>query len=288
MALRSIEKRFGSVIALAGVDFDVDAGEVVALVGDNGAGKSTLAKIISVACQADEGTILFEGRAVRLGSPEAANGLGISAVYQDLALCENLDVVANLFLGRERGVTALPPPVRPLAEDEMEREARAVLRGLVVKLPSLRRPVSTLSGGQRQAVAVGRAVLWGSKVVLLDEPTAALGVQQTAMVLQLVRQLRDRDLAVVFISHNLVDVFGVADRITVLRLGKHVTTFDRNAVTPRLSRVPPIFLRSSHESKQLPGNAKACVHILSYPERRARALASTSGFGADRNSISNG
>jgi D-xylose transport system ATP-binding protein len=233
LALRSIQKHFGSVVALARVDFDVDAGEVVAIVGDNGAGKSTLAKIISGACQADGGTILFEGHAVRLGSPEAANSLGISAVYQDLALCENLDVVANLFLGRERGVPALPAPLRPLAEDEMEREARAVLQGLAVKLPSLRRPVASLSGGQRQAVAVGRAVLWGSKVVLLDEPTAALGVEQTAMVLQLVHQLRDRGLAVVFISHNLVDVFSVADRITVLRLGRQVATFDRNAVTPR-------------------------------------------------------
>lgn len=233
LALRSIEKRFGSVVALASVDFDVQAAEVAALVGDNGAGKSTLAKIISGACQADNGTILFEGHAVRIDSPEAANSLGISAVYQDLALCENLDVVANLFLGRERGVAALPPPIRPLPEDEMEREARAVLHGLAVKLPSLRRPVASLSGGQRQAVAVGRAVLWGSKVVLLDEPTAALGVEQTAMVLQLVHQLRDRGLAVVFISHNLVDVFSVADRITVLRLGRRVGTFDRKAVTPR-------------------------------------------------------
>jgi D-xylose transport system ATP-binding protein len=233
LALRSIQKRFGSVVALADVNFDVDAGEVVALVGDNGAGKSTLAKVIAGASPADGGTILFEGEPVRLGSPDAASSLGISAVYQDLALCENLDVVANLFLGRELGPTAWPLALRPLAEDEMEREARAVLRGLAVKLPSLRRPVAFLSGGQRQAVAVGRAVLWGSKVVLLDEPTAALGVEQTAMVLQLVRQLRDRDLAVVFISHNLVDVFSVADRITVMRLGRHVATFDRKAVTPR-------------------------------------------------------
>jgi D-xylose transport system ATP-binding protein len=233
LALRSIEKHFGSVFALAGVDFDVNAGEVMALVGDNGAGKSTLAKIISGASQADRGIVLFEGHAVRLGSPEAAKRLGISAVYQDLALCENLDVVANLFLGRERGLTALPPPLRPLAEEEMEREARAVLHDLAVTLPSLRRPVASLSGGQRQAVAVGRAVLWGSKVVLLDEPTAALGVEQTAMVLRLVHQLRKRGLAVVYISHNLVDVFSVADRITVLRLGRRVGTFDRNAITPR-------------------------------------------------------
>jgi D-xylose transport system ATP-binding protein len=152
--------------------------------------------------------------------------LGISAVYQDLALCENLDVVANLFLGRERGPQMLPPPFRPLDEYGMEARAIEVLSGLAVKLPSLRRPVSFLSGGQRQAVAVSRAVLWGSKVVLLDEPTAALGVEQTAMVLRLVRQLRDRGLAVVLISHNLSDVFRVADRIVVLRLGRRVASFD--------------------------------------------------------------
>jgi D-xylose transport system ATP-binding protein len=233
LALSDIQKRFGSVVALAGVDFEVEAGEVMALVGDNGAGKSTLTKIISGAYQADSGSIFFEGRPVHLGSPELASELGIAAVYQDLALCDNLDVVANLFLGRERGPQRVPVAFRPLAEEAMESEAKQVLSGLAIKLPSLRVPVAILSGGQRQAVAVGRALLWGSKVVLLDEPTAALGVEQTALVLRLVRQLRDRGLAVVLISHNLADVFKVADRITVLRLVLRVATFVRSEVGPR-------------------------------------------------------
>jgi D-xylose transport system ATP-binding protein len=232
LALRNIQKRFGSVVALAGVDFEVEAGEVMALVGDNGAGKSTLTKIISGAYQADTGTIFFEGRPVHLTSPELAGELGIAAVYQDLALCDNLDVVANLFLGRERGPQSIPVSFRPLAEEKMESEAKQVIAGLAIKLPSLRIPVALLSGGQRQAVAVGRAVLWGSKVVLLDEPTAALGVEQTTVVLRLVRQLRDRGLAVVLISHNLADVFKVADRITVLRLGLRAATFVRHKVGP--------------------------------------------------------
>jgi D-xylose transport system ATP-binding protein len=229
LALRGIHKRFGSVVALSNVDFDVHAGEVVALCGDNGAGKSTLTKIISGAYRADEGSFLFEGMPQRVATPEDASALGISAVYQDLALCENLDVVANLFLGRELGLP-LPAPFRPLAEEAMEARAAEVLSGLAVKIPSLRRPVSMLSGGQRQAVAVSRAVLWGSKVVLLDEPTAALGVEQTAMVLRLVKQLRDRGLAVVLISHNLSDVFRVADRIVVLRLGRRVASFRTSEV----------------------------------------------------------
>jgi D-xylose transport system ATP-binding protein len=225
LALRNIRKRFGSVVALAGVDFEVNAGEVVALCGDNGAGKSTLTKIMAGVYRADEGEIIFEGKPVRVNSPEDASALGISTVYQDLALCENLDVVANLFLGREQGPAGLPPPLRMLDEDGMEARALDVLKGLAVKLPSVRRPVSFLSGGQRQAVAVSRAVLWGSNVVLLDEPTAALGVEQTAMVLRLVRQLRERGLGVVLISHNLSDVFRVADRIVVLRLGRLVASF---------------------------------------------------------------
>lgn len=229
LALKNIHKRFGSVVALSGVDFQVHAGEVVALVGDNGAGKSTLTKIMAGAYRTDEGEILFDGSPVRLNAPEDASALGISAVYQDLALCENLDVVANLFLGRERG-TSLPLPVRALDEDAMEARALEVLGGLAVKLPGVRRPVSFLSGGQRQAVAVSRAVLWGSKVVLLDEPTAALGVEQTAMVLRLVEQLRDKGLAVVLISHNLSDIFRVADRISVLRLGKRVADFKTTEV----------------------------------------------------------
>ncbi|CAM2157605.1 Fructose import ATP-binding protein FrcA [Pararobbsia alpina] len=230
LALRGIRKRFGAVVALHGVDFHVDAGEVVALLGDNGAGKSTLTKIMSGVYRSDEGEFVFEGVPRDVTSPEDASALGISAVYQDLALCENLDVVENLFLGRELGPRNVPAPFRPIDRYTMEARAAEVLSGLAVRLPSLRRPVSMLSGGQRQAVAVSRAVLWGSKVVLLDEPTAALGVEQTAMVLNLVRQLRDRGLAVVLISHNLSDVFRVADRITVLRLGRCVANFNTSDV----------------------------------------------------------
>lgn len=228
--LRGIRKQFGAVVALHGVDFDVDAGEVVALLGDNGAGKSTLTKIMSGVYRADQGDYVFEGTPRDISSPEHASALGISAVYQDLALCENLDVVENLFLGRELGPRGVPAPFRPIDRHTMEARAAEVLSSLAVRLPSLRRPVSMLSGGQRQAVAVSRAVLWGSKVVLLDEPTAALGVEQTAMVLNLVRQLRERGLAVVLVSHNLSDVFRVADRITVLRLGRRVASFNTSEV----------------------------------------------------------
>ena len=232
LALRGISKHFGPVVALDRVDFEVSPGEVVALVGDNGAGKSTLVKIISGAYQPSEGTILFEGRPVHLGSPEAASALGIATVYQDLALCDNLDVVANLFLGREKTHLGLPGVLRQISEEEMERRTVEVLQSLAVKLPSVRRPVADLSGGQRQSIAVSRAVLWGSRVVLLDEPTAALGVEQTAQVQQLILRLRERGLGVVIISHNLADVFKVADRIIVLRLGRRVDTFQRQQTTP--------------------------------------------------------
>jgi D-xylose transport system ATP-binding protein len=231
LALREISKRFGAVVALQHVDFEVYPGEVVALVGDNGAGKSTLTKVMSGVYQAESGTVLFEGHEVSLHSPEAASALGIATVYQDLALCDNLDVVANLFLGREKGPHWLPAMLRQMREEEMERKAREVLQSLSVHLPSLRRPVALLSGGQRQSVAVSRAVLWGSKVVLLDEPTAALGVEQTAMVQQLILQLRTLGLAVVLISHNLRDVFHVSDRIVVLRLGQRVGTFQTSQAT---------------------------------------------------------
>lgn len=226
--MRGICKRFGSVVALDHVDFEVRPGEVMALVGDNGAGKSTLVKVISGAYRADEGVISFDGREVGIGTPEAASHLGIATVYQDLALCDNLDVVANLFLGRERPGRF---PLASLPEEDMERKAIEILDGLSVRLPSVRRPVATLSGGQRQSVAVSRAVLWGSNVVLLDEPTAALGVEQTEMVLRLIAQLRDRGLSVVLISHNLADVFKVADRITVLRLGANGGVFVRREVS---------------------------------------------------------
>ena len=199
-----------SVSALADVDLDVSAGEVVALVGDNGAGKSTLIKTIAGTLHPDEGRIFIGGREVRIGSPQAASELGIATVYQDLALCENLDVVTNLFLGKELARPPLAGALRLLNEVEMERKAHEVLRSLSINLPSLRRPVSAFSGGQRQAIAVSRALLWGSKLVLLDEPTAALGVEQTAHVLGFVRRLAQQGQAVLLVSHSLPDVFTVA------------------------------------------------------------------------------
>lgn len=220
LQLRGISKSFGAVQALAGVDFEVHAGEVVGLVGDNGAGKSTLVGVIAGRHQPDSGKILFEGDEVEVKDPKDAARLGIETVYQDLALCDNLDIVANLFLGRET------TRFSALDEIEMERQAIGVLRTLNVKLPSVRTPIATLSGGQRQSVAVSRAVMWNSKVVLLDEPTAALGVAQTRQVLELIKRLREQGLAVVVISHNLHDIFEVADRVIVLRLGKRAATFD--------------------------------------------------------------
>jgi D-xylose transport system ATP-binding protein len=225
LRLVGIEKRFGPVTALAGVDLSVDAGEVVALAGDNGAGKSTLVKTIAGVHRADRGEIQLRGRSAQITSPRDAARLGIATVYQDLALCENLDVVANLFLGREMSRAPIAGRLRRLSDAEMEAEAGRLLRGLSVRIPGMNRPVATLSGGQRQSVAVARAVLWGSELVMLDEPTAALGVEQTAMVLDLVRALRDRGLGVLLISHNLVDIFAVADRIVVLRQGRDVASF---------------------------------------------------------------
>jgi D-xylose transport system ATP-binding protein len=225
LELRAIRKRFGGVTALRGVHLDVNRGEVVALVGDNGAGKSTLIKTIAGVMRPDSGDFYVDGEQVTLGSPHAAAQLGIATVYQDLALCENLDVVANLFLGGELGRRPLFGPLRRLREPEMERRARETLAELGANVPNLRRPIAGLSGGQRQAVAVGRALLWGSKLVILDEPTAALGVKQTAQVLQLIRTLAERGQAVLFISHSLPDVFAVADRIAVLRLGSNAGTF---------------------------------------------------------------
>lgn len=232
LELRGIGKRFGAVTALEDVTFELRAGEVVALLGDNGAGKSTLAKIIAGTYQADTGTYLFEGRVVHVGSPQAAVALGIATVYQDLALCDNLDVVANLFLGRELAAAPVAGRLRQLREPQMERLARDTLTGLAVKIPSLRLPVAALSGGQRQSVAVSRAVLWGSKLVVLDEPTAALGVEQTALVLDLVRTLAERGIGVMLVSHNLANVFEVADRMVVLRLGRLAGTFDRAGTEP--------------------------------------------------------
>jgi D-xylose transport system ATP-binding protein len=231
LQLEGISKHFGPVQALDRVDFAVNAGEVVGLVGDNGAGKSTLVKTIAGINSADDGKILFEGKEVSIHKPQDATGLGIATVYQDLALCDNLDVVANLFLGREETLGGPGVVTRQINEVEMENRAADLLSNLAVTIPSLRSEVGTLSGGQRQQVAVARSLLGEPKVVMLDEPTAALGVPQTKQVLGLIKRLRERDLGVVVISHNLADVFEVADRIFVLRLGRSAGDFSSTEVT---------------------------------------------------------
>jgi len=229
LELRNITKSFGSVEALTGVDFEVRAGEVMALVGDNGAGKSTLIKCVAGIHAADSGDIFFEGAKVDIHGPRDAARLGIEVVYQDLALCDNLDVVQNMFLGREANRFQI------LNEAAMEHSTSATLKTLAVTtISSVRQPVATLSGGQRQSVAVAKAVHWNSKLVILDEPTAALGVAQTEQVLALVRRLGEQGLGVVIISHNLHDVFETADRITVLRLGRNVGVFDRGTTTQQV------------------------------------------------------
>ncbi len=229
-------KRFGGVEALRGVDFEVCRGEVMALVGDNGAGKSTLMKILAGAYHADEGTFAIDGKAVTISSPHDAVDNGIQIVYQDLALCENLDVSANLSLGGEPtkpGWNFLPRNLRPLDEIAMERKAlEAVDRLRVRTLKSVRNNVGGLSGGQRQAIAIARAVGAESTIVLLDEPTAALGVAQTEQVLDVVKRLRETNHAVVYISHNLRDIFEISDRITVLRHGGNVAVYETAKTTP--------------------------------------------------------
>jgi D-xylose transport system ATP-binding protein len=224
---RGVSKSFGAVQALYKVDFEVRRGEVMALVGDNGAGKSTLIKGVVGIHPFDEGDVWFEGRHVHVHGPRDAAHLGIEVVYQDLALADNLDVVANMFLGRERTHNVVV-----LNESSMERAAREALDSLsVTTLRSVRQRVAGLSGGQRQAVAVAKSVMWDSKLVILDEPTAALGVAQTRQVLDLVRRLAETGIGVVVISHNLHDIFEVADRITVLRLGQSVALFERANTT---------------------------------------------------------
>src|SRR3954454_10318886 len=219
LTLRGISKHFGAVSALTNIDLDVYAGEVVALVGDNGAGKSTLVKILAGVHEPSSGTIAFHGKPVTISDPSAALRLGIATVFQDLALCENLDVVANIFLGRE---------LSPARLDEVTMEIRAwtLLNELSARIPSVRQPVASLSGGQRQTVAIARSLLLEPTVILLDEPTAALGVAQTAEVLALVERVRARGLGVIMISHNMEDVRAVADRIVVLRLGRNNGEFD--------------------------------------------------------------
>ena len=219
LSLTGVNKRFGAVQALTDVHLHVQAGEVVALVGDNGAGKSTLVKIISGVYQPDGGQIVFDGREVEVAGPAEAQQLGIATVFQDLALCDNLDVVANLFLGQEKSSGSV------LNEVEMEQEAWRLLRTLSAKIPSVRIPIASLSGGQRQTVAIARSLVGKPKVVMLDEPTAALGVAQTAEVLNLVERLRETGLGVILISHNMADVQAVADRIVVLRLGRNAADF---------------------------------------------------------------
>jgi D-xylose transport system ATP-binding protein len=247
LELRGISKSFGAVQALYEVDFHVSSGEVMALVGDNGAGKSTLIKCIAGIYSIDSGEILFEGQPVSIHGPKDAARLGIEVVYQDLALADNLDVVQNMFLGREE----LTGPLRSLDELTMEKRANDTLDSLsVTTISSVRQTVAGLSGGQRQSVAVAKAVMWNSKVVILDEPTAALGVAQTRQVLDLVKRLGEQGLAVVLISHNLHDIFEVADTITVLRLGQNVAEYKRTDVTQtqvveaitagKLSKVPGV------------------------------------------------
>jgi ABC-type sugar transport system ATPase subunit len=219
--MRGVDKNFGAVQALVDVDLDIPAGKVTALAGDNGAGKSVLIKCIAGIHAPDGGQMYWEGRPVQIHSPREAAALGIETVYQDLALCNNLDIVQNMFLGRERTRSIV------LDEEGMETSARETLTSLAVTtVRSIRQPVASLSGGQRQSVAIAKAVLWNNRLVVMDEPTAALGVAQTAMVLALVRRLADRGLAVLLVSHNLNDVFEVADRIAVLHLGRMVAERD--------------------------------------------------------------
>ncbi len=230
LQVRGLDKHFGPVQALYHVDLDLPSGQVTALCGDNGAGKTVLTKCIAGIYQPDHGEVLWEGHPVNIRSARDASRLGIETVYQDLALADNLDIVQNMFLGRERTRNVL------LDEDSMERAAKDTLASLrVTTVRSIRQPVASLSGGQRQSVAVAKAVMWNSKLVIMDEPTAALGVVQTGMVLGLLKRLRDRGLAVMVISHNLNDVFEVADRVAILYLGRMViqddiSNFDRQRV----------------------------------------------------------
>ncbi|MDP5306376.1 ATP-binding cassette domain-containing protein [Paracoccus spongiarum] len=218
LKLRGVSKQFGAVQALTDIELDVHPGEVVALVGDNGAGKSTLVKVLAGVHQPTGGTIEFMGKPVTMDSPGRAIELGIATVFQDLALCENLDVVANLFLGQELSPWALD-------EVQMEVQAWTLLRELSARIPSVREPIASLSGGQRQTVAIARSLLTDPRIIMLDEPTAALGVAQTAEVLNLIERVRDRGLGVILISHNMEDVRAVADRIVVLRLGRNNGVF---------------------------------------------------------------
>lgn len=225
LTMRGIGKHFGAIKALSGVDFSVSEGEVVALVGDNGAGKSTLVKILAGVYRADAGTVELDGTPIEVSSPSHAQQLGIATVFQDLALCENLDIVANIWLGRELVHDRL------LDEIEMEERTMLLLRELSAKIPSVRTPVAALSGGQRQTVAIARSLIGEPRVIILDEPTAALGVAQSAEVLNLIERLRERGHGVVLISHNMTEVLAVADRVVVLRLGRNNGEYDAADLT---------------------------------------------------------
>jgi ABC-type sugar transport system ATPase subunit len=229
LRLRGVGKSFGAVHALVDINLDIPAGQITALAGDNGAGKSVLIKCIAGIHTPDAGEILWEGKPTRIRTPRDAAALGIETVHQDLALCDNLDIVENMFLGRERTRHLM------LAEDDMEKSAAETLSGLAVTtVRSVRQLVASLSGGQRQSVAIAKAVLWNSKLVIMDEPTAALGVAQTAMVLNLVKRLAARGLAVLLVSHNMHDVLQVADRIAVLRLGHMIDVRPRSEIDAQI------------------------------------------------------
>jgi ABC-type sugar transport system ATPase subunit len=248
LRLQRVSKNFGPVQALVDVDFDVRAGEVTALVGDNGAGKSVLIKCIAGIHSPDHGQLLWEGRPVRVRTPRDAALLGIDTVYQDLALCNNLDIVQNMYLGRERMHAMV------MDEEAMETEAGKTLASLAVTtVRSIRQPVASLSGGQRQSVAIAKAVLWNSKLVIMDEPTAALGVAQTRMVLDLVRRLADQGLAALIVSHNMNDVFEVADTIAVLRLGRMVAVRPASELDPQIAVDLMTTGKSTRTPKASPG-----------------------------------
>ncbi len=246
LQMRNVSKNFGAVHALADIDLDIAAGKVTALAGDNGAGKSVLIKTIAGIHTPDSGSLLWEGRPVHIRTPRDAAALGIETVHQDLALCDNLDIAQNMFLGREKLRHFV------LAEDAMEQAASETLKSLAVTtVRSVRQLVASLSGGQRQAVAIAKAVLWNSKLVIMDEPTAALGVAQTAMVLNLVHSLAHRGVAVLIISHNMNDVFDVADRIAVLRLGRLVAVRPIDEVDKQIV----VDLMTSGESTRVAGTS---------------------------------
>jgi ABC-type sugar transport system ATPase subunit len=258
--MRGISRSFGGVAALRDVDLEIHRNEVVALLGDNGAGKSTLIKILAGALSADQGEIRLDGRVVAIDSPRSAKDLGIETVYQDLALCDNLDVPTNLFLGRELMRPLLGPLVKVFDRARMAAETRALLGRLKIELGSLQTPVRSLSGGQRQSVAIAKSVYFNAKVVIMDEPTAALGVQQTEKVLSLVRELRQSGLAIVFISHILEDVFRVADRMVVLKNGRKVG--ERRVAATGKDEIVRMMITGSDEpggrpSDEAPGGAAA-------------------------------